>query len=48
MCPVVEAINGSIKSLLRRGHGQKLRYLLLKAHRMAATGIELAVFKKAA
>jgi len=36
---VVEAINGNIKSLLRRGRGYKnLRYLLLKAQRMAATG----------
>jgi hypothetical protein len=32
----VEAINGNIKSLLRRGRGYKnLRYLLLKAQRMA-------------
>jgi hypothetical protein len=34
---VVEAVNGNIKSLLRRGRGYKnLRYLLLKAQRMAA------------
>jgi transposase len=34
---MVEAINGNIKCLLRRGRGYKnLRYLLLKAQRMAA------------
>lgn len=33
---VVEAVNGNIKTLLRRGRGYKnLRYLLLKAQRMA-------------
>ena len=33
---VVEAINGNIKSLLRRGRGYRnLRYLLLKAQRIA-------------
>jgi transposase len=46
---VVEAVNGNIKSLLRRGRGYKnLRYLLLKAQRMAATRTEFVVFKKAA
>jgi len=46
---VVEAVNGNIKSLLRRGRGYKnLRYLLLKAQRMAATKTELVVFEKAA
>jgi transposase len=46
---VVEAINGNIKSLLRRGRGYKnLRYLLLKAQRLAATGTEFVAFKKAA
>jgi hypothetical protein len=46
---VVEAINGNIKTLLRRGRGDKnLRYLLLKAQRMAATRIEFLVIKKAA
>jgi transposase len=46
---VVEAVNGDIKSLLRRGRGYKnLRYLLLKAQRMAATKTEFVVFKKAA
>jgi transposase len=45
---VVEAINGNIKSLLRRGRGYKnLRYLQLKAQRMAATRTEFVVFKKA-
>src|SRR5439155_16052318 len=34
---VVEAVNGNIKALLRRGHGYRdLDYLLLKAQRLAA------------
>jgi transposase len=46
---VVEAINGNIKTLLRRGRGYtNLRYLLLKAQRMAATKTEFIVLKKAA
>jgi len=46
---VVEAINGNIKALLRRGRGYKnLRDLLLKAQRMPATRTEFVVFKKAA
>jgi len=46
---VVEAINGNIKTLLRRGRGYKnLRYLLLKAQRMAVTKAEFVVFRKAA
>jgi transposase len=46
---VVEAINGNIKALLRRGRGYKnLRYLLLKAQRMAALRTEFVVFRKAA
>jgi transposase len=46
---VVEAVNGNIKSLLRRGRGYKnLRYLLLKAQRMAATRTEFVAFRKAA
>lgn len=46
---VVEAINANIKTLLRRGRGYKnLRYLLLKAQRMAATRTEFVVFRKAA
>ena len=46
---VVEAINGNIQALLRRGRGYKnLRYLLLKAQRMAVTKTEFVAFKKAA
>jgi len=46
---VVEAVNGNIKTLLRRGRGYKnLRYLLLKAQRMAATKTGFVVFRKAA
>ena len=46
---LVEAVNGNIKSLLRRGHGYKnLRYLLLKAQRMAVNKTEFVVLKKAA
>lgn len=46
---VVEAVNGNIKSLLRRGRGYKnLHYLLLKAQRMAATKTEFVAFRKAA
>jgi transposase len=44
---VVEAVNGNIKSLLRRGRGyQNLRYLLLKAQRMAATKTEFVASAK--
>jgi transposase len=46
---VVEAVNGNIKSLLRRGRGYKnLRYLLLKAQRMAAIRTENDHLAKAA
>jgi transposase len=46
---VVEAVNGNIKMLLRRGRGYKnVEYLLLKAQRMAATKTEFVVFRKAA
>ena len=46
---VVEAVNGNIKTLLRRGRGYRnLHYLLLKAQRMAATKTEFVVFRKAA
>src|SRR6516164_570842 len=46
---VVEAINGNIKTLLRRGRGYKnLRYLLLKAQRMAVTKTEFIALQKAA
>jgi transposase len=46
---VVEAINGNIKTLLRRGRGYKnLRYLLLKAQRMAVTRTEFVTLRRAA
>ena len=46
---IVEAVNGNIKSLLRRGRGYtNLRYLLLKAQRIAATRTEFVAFQKAA
>ena len=45
----MEAINGNIKALLRRGRGYKnLAYLLLKAQRMAVTKTEFIVLQKAA
>ncbi len=46
---VVEAVNGNIKSLLRRGRGYKnIHYLLPKAQRMAAIKTEFVSFRKAA
>jgi len=46
---VVEAVNGNIKALLRRGRGYRdLNYLLLKAQRLAATKTEFVAFQKAA
>ncbi len=46
---VVEAVNGNIKALLRRGRGYRdMNYLLLKAQRLAATKIEFVAFQKAA
>ena len=46
---VVEAVNGNIKALLRRGRGYKnLRYLLLRAQRLAALKTEFLVLRKAA
>jgi len=46
---VVEAVNGNIKALLRRGRGYKnLRYLLLKAQRLAALKTEFLVLRKVA
>src|SRR5215469_1176737 len=46
---VVEAINGNIKALLRRGRGYRdLKYLLLKAQRLAFTKTEFIAFQKAA
>jgi hypothetical protein len=43
----VEAVNRNIKSLLRRDRGYRdLRYLLLKAQRMAAVKTEFLIVKK--
>jgi hypothetical protein len=48
----VEAVDGNIRMLINRGRGyQNLRYLLLKAKRMAVTNIEFVAVhavKKAA
>jgi transposase len=44
---VVEAVNGNIRMLINRGRGYKnMRYLLLKAKRMAATNTEYVAFRK--
>src|ERR1700678_3504054 len=46
---VVEAVNGNIKALLRRGRGYRdMNYLLLKAQRLAPTKTEFVAFRKAA
>ena len=46
---VVEAINGNIKALLRRGRGyHDMNYLLLKAQRLAFTKTEFIALEKAA
>ena len=46
---VIEAINGNIKALLRRGRGYRdMNYLLLKAQRLAASKTEFLVLQKAA
>ena len=46
---VVEAVNSSIKALLRRGCGYRnLTYLLLKAQRLAAIRTQFVAFQKAA
>jgi transposase len=46
---VMEAVNGNIKALLRRGRGySNLNYLLLKAQRLAVTKTQFLVFRKAA
>lgn len=46
---VVEAVNGNLKTLFRRGRGYKnWRYLLLKAQGMAALKAEFLVMRKAA
>lgn len=45
---VVEAVNGNIKALIRRGRGYRnLHYLLLKAQRMAALKTEFIAVSKA-
>jgi len=45
---VIEAVNGNIKALLRRGRGYRdMNYLLLKAQRLAATKTEFLVLQKA-
>jgi len=44
---VVEAINGNIRMLISRGRGYKnMRYLLLKASRIAVTNTEYVAFQK--
>jgi transposase len=46
---VIEAVNGNIKALLRRGRGYRdMNYLLLKAQRLAATKTEFIALQKAA
>jgi len=46
---VVEAVNSNIKTLLRRGRGySNLRYLLLKAQRLATRKTEFLVLRKVA
>jgi transposase len=45
---VVEAVNGNIRMLINRGRGyQNLRYLLLKAKRMAVSNIEFIAVQTA-
>jgi len=44
---IVEAVNGNIRMLINRGRGYKnMRYLLLKAKRMAVTNTEYVAFQK--
>jgi transposase len=44
---VVEAVNGNIRMLINRGRGYKnLRYLLLKAKRMALTNVEFLAVQR--
>ena len=46
---VVEAVNGNIRMLINRGRGYKnMRYLLLKAKRMAATNTEYVALQQIA
>lgn len=44
---VVEALNGNIRMLINRGRGYKnLRYLLLKAKRMAVINLEFIAVRR--
>ena len=44
---VVEAVNGNIRMLINRGRGyQNLRYMLLKAKRMAVTNLEFVAVRR--
>ena len=44
---VVEALNGNIRMLINRGRGyQNVRYLLLKAKRMAVTNAEFVELQR--
>jgi transposase len=46
---VVEAVNGNIRMLINRGRGYKnLRYLLLKAKRMAVTNVKFLAVRRVA
>jgi hypothetical protein len=46
---VVEAVNGNIRMLINRGRGYKnLRYLLLKAKRLAVSNLELLAVRRIA
>ena len=46
---VVEAVNANIRMLINRGRGyQNLRYLLLKAKRMAVTNVEFLAVQRVA
>jgi transposase len=46
---VVEAVNGNIRMLINRGRGYKnLRYLLLKAKRVAVTNVEFLAVRRVA
>ena len=46
---VVEAVNGNIRMLINRGRGYKnLRYLLLKAKRLAVTNVEFLAVRRVA
>jgi len=44
---VVEAVNGNIRMLINGGRGYKnLRYLLLKAKRLAVTNVEFLAVQR--